>query len=90
MPEFKQQVIALWEHVKEHLGEQHVRKVQSFTFREEFLSKREKAAGKLFSGETHHNCVRLQSGELQEIPLIERPIIPASMKVSVEKDWQPL
>jgi hypothetical protein len=89
MPEFKQQVIALWEHVKEHLGEQYVRKVQSFTFREEFLSKREKAV-KLFSAETHHNCVRLQSGVLQEIPLIERPIIPATMQVTVEKDWQPL
>jgi hypothetical protein len=55
--------------------------VKAFTFRAEFITDKV-LAGKfrLASlgwrkefGDTHHNCVRLVTGELKAIPLTERP-----------------
>lgn len=91
---FWMQVMALWQHVQEHLGEATRREVTTFTFRDEFLSEeheeenmRTYSAGRfhpIYSGETHHNCVRLKSQELLEIPLVPRPNMPGHMKVNLQ------
>jgi len=63
--------------------------VKNFSFRPEFLSREEtKEAGHFYrmmgpaekeksgryNSRTHHNCVRLTTGELKPIPLHPRPI----------------
>jgi hypothetical protein len=55
--------------------------VKAFSFRDKFLTAEESKLNyysdgvwhRKLSGETHHNCVRLVSGELKQIPLTERP-----------------
>ncbi|MHC4299402.1 MAG: hypothetical protein ACYS7Y_19165 [Planctomycetota bacterium] len=92
---YNMNILLLWRHVQENLGEDVRREVKTFTFRDEFLSEEHAAENKatyrdgrfhpVYSGETHHNCVRLNSGELLEIPLFPRPQIPGHMKVDVQE-----
>lgn len=76
-------VLGLWAVAKEagYAPEE----IKSFTFRTEFLTKEEKHKGGAranrkakYNGSTHHNAVRLVSGDVVPIPLTERPIPPKS------------
>lgn len=67
--------------------------VKTFTFSDAFLSQEardvnidrlNKNMNPLLSGATHHNAVRLVSGDLAEIPLMDRPLVPKHMRVTVE------
>lgn len=86
-------VLELWEHVKASLPEDVYKEIKAFTFSEIFLTKEQREenirymdAGKRppYCGHNYHNAVRLNSGDRQEIPLIERPIIPEHVKVSIK------
>jgi len=83
-------VLELWEHAKTHLPEDVYKEVVAFTFSDKLLEKehREKNIKYMdsgqqppYSGFKYHNAVRLNSGDIQEIPLIKRPSIPECVKV---------
>jgi hypothetical protein len=68
--------------------------VKTFTFSDAFLSqehrneneaRRKQSKPPTYSGITHHNAVRLVSGDLAEIPIVPRPEPPCHMKVGVRK-----
>lgn len=84
-------VLELWEHVEVYLPEDVCKEIKAFTFSDKFLDRsqreqniREMNAGKkpTYCGFNYHNAVRLNSGDIQEIPLVERPKIPDNVKVS--------
>lgn len=85
--QFWSKVLRLWEHAKEHLNEEQFGSVKAFTFCDKYLDKRKrehnisKGKNAHYSGVNYHNAVRLKSGDLQEIPLIERPKMPEGMTI---------
>ena len=73
--------LALWHVAKEAGYDAH--EVKAFSFRPEFLTlkqkrqhrraKRLRASDRLIEQDKYHNCVRFHTGELNPIPLTERP-----------------
>jgi hypothetical protein len=88
------QVLRLWRHAEDNLDKEVYDQIRSFTFHVGFLDKGKREEniyalnmGKAapYCGLNYHNAVRLNSGDLQEIPLIERPQIPDSMKIKTRE-----
>ena len=67
-------VMDLWAHAAE--AGYPASGVKAFTFRPEFLDKQARRGYTLGSHRNHFNCVRLHTGELKQIPLIEKPEQP--------------
>lgn len=67
-------VLDLWVHAAE--AGYPASEVKAFTFRPKLLDKRYRRAYTLGSYREHFNCVRLNTGELKPIPLIEKPEKP--------------
>ena len=69
-------VLDLWAHAAE--AGYPSSKVKAFTFRPEFLDNKQKRRYdfRRETGTTRFNCVRLHTGELKPIPMIERPQKP--------------
>jgi len=63
-----------------------VKEVEAFTFRDAYLTSGEDTLGS-FSGRTHHNAVRLKSGDVIPLPLIARPLPPDHMKVDIKENY---
>lgn len=89
--QFWLKVLGLWNVAKEagYPSEQ----VKAFTFRDEFLTKEEKreqrrsrVTGKIkYSGNTHHNALRLVDDSVVQIPLVKRPEPPDHMNCSLKE-----
>jgi len=84
---------ALWEHVEAHLDVDHS-EVQSFTWRNEYLTPNEiswnnrslQLGGHLmYSASTHLNAVRLANNDVVAIPSIQKPTIPDDATVTVRE-----
>jgi hypothetical protein len=69
-------VLDLWAHAAEagYTADQ----IKAFSYRPEFVLGKKRRWGKFVqeTGDTLHNCVRLYTGELKQIPLIDRPQRP--------------
>jgi hypothetical protein len=85
-------VLRLWDAVKE--AGYSSDEVVTFSFLSAFLNKEQRAVNKTalaarknppYSDSKYHNCVRLKSGDMAEIPLTPRPYTPSSMKVSIKE-----
>jgi hypothetical protein len=70
------QILDLWAHAAEagYTADQ----IKAFSYRPKFLVRKKRRWGQLVNeqGDNWHNCVRLYTGELKPIPLIERPQRP--------------
>lgn len=87
--DYNMSVLKLWEHAKQNLPEDIYNEIKAFTFSDEFLTEEQnkenaKYMGTHYCGFNFHNAVRLNSGDLQEIPLIKRPNIPGFVKVEIK------
>jgi hypothetical protein len=67
-------VLDLWAHAAE--AGYPASGVKAFTFATKFLDNWQKRSYTLGSYRKHFNCVRLHTGELQQIPMIEKPEKP--------------
>jgi hypothetical protein len=69
-------VLDLWAHAAEagYTADQ----IKAFSYRPEFVVGKKRRWGQYAqeTGTTMHNCVRLHTGELKPIPLIDRPQKP--------------
>lgn len=77
-------VAGVWAHVAKYLGRDTQEEVRSFTFRPTYLTEEEKQMNPVPTAATHHNAVRLKNGIMMEIPLIEKPVIPPWMNVTLK------
>jgi hypothetical protein len=68
----------LTRHAEEHLTKEQFDDIHSFTFRDAYLGE-----GESFTQDTHHNAVRLKSGDVIPIPSWPRPEIPGHTNVTV-------
>jgi len=89
---FHYEVMELW-YVAEKAGYASA-DIKTFTFRDIYLDKAKAAENDRakarrmnppYSGASHHNCVRLKSDDIAEIPLVLRPAMPDAVKVKVEE-----
>lgn len=87
------QVMHLWKVCQDTIGESLRERVTAFTFRDKFLGIEQTAENRkartrwkppVYSGRTHHNCVRLDDDSILEIPLMPRPEPPGHMKVNLK------
>ena len=75
------EILELWNSV--HIAGIKNEDVQSFSFRTHFLTPNQIAMNRnryrdgqrhdIWTGDTHHNCVRLKTGEILPIPMTMRP-----------------
>jgi hypothetical protein len=63
-------VLDLWAHAAE--AGYPASEVKAFTFHPLFLDNKQKRSYTLGSYRNHFNCVRLHTGELKQIPMIEK------------------
>jgi|GEM_PF-4401899 len=83
------QVGALWEHVREHLGEDTHRRVVSFLFREDFLEEHQRTFPSLgefplLPGKAL-NAARLDNDDIVPFPPFPTPEVPGSMPVKLTR-----
>lgn len=92
--ELFKQTRALLSHAERHITEEQYDDIYSFTFRGAYLSEDEMCANnrmvrrnkpKRFTQDTHHNAVRLRSGDVIPIPSWPRPEIPGLTNVTVTR-----
>jgi hypothetical protein len=81
------QVGRLWEHVREHFGEDAPKRIVSFLFREDFVSEHQRRFPPSFEfpllpGRAL-NAARMVNGDTLAFPPFPAPDIPANMKVSL-------
>jgi hypothetical protein len=91
------QVRALVRHAESHITEEQYCDLHSFTFRDAYLLSEELCANiaaeelgnpKRFTQDTHHNAVRLRSGDVIPIPSWPRPEIPGLTNVTVTRSMK--
>lgn len=91
---YRLNVLRLWRHAENNLDREVYNQIRSFTFCDGFLGKEKREINNVYMnagmaapycGLNYHNAVRLNSGDLQEIPFIERPEIPTSIKTNIKK-----
>jgi len=87
-------VLGLWETARCNLPYDVYKEIHAFTFSDKFLDKKKREenirtmnSGRkpVYCGFNYHNAVRLNSGDIQEIPLVKRPVVPEHIKVSVKE-----
>lgn len=92
--ELFKQTRALLSHAERYITDEQYDDLYSFTFRDAYLSEdewvdndiaEEQGKPKRFTQHTHHNAVRLRSGDVIPIPSWPRPEIPGLTNVKVTR-----
>jgi hypothetical protein len=90
---YNKELLALWDHVEIYLGEEGVKEVVAFTWRDAYLDTElvdndiadEYGVSRPYSSYSHLNAVRLKNGDVIPMPIIAKPVIPERTMVTLKK-----